>query len=301
MVFQQVCWDDLRLAHKVCLSQSLSRTSEMLGISNATIIRRLDRLEETLGVTLFIRHPRGYHPTDAGKTLINEFPELLNHFERIKTNICTQQDIISGELSVTIIPEFSSQFNDAMGEYRSEHPNVRLNVFASDELLALNEGSHHVAIRAGKFTSSPDVIVKELYPLRYGYFASQEYVSKHGLPNTEGEFNNHDWVLPSGKKTKISFVQTVLNKINLSSISYQSNNLIDVESAVSHGMGIGPVELGRADLLEKLVPVDACGIDSTNSLHFVYHKDFKRNSRITSFYQHLKAHIDRKYLHLESQ
>ena len=298
----QVCWDDLKLAHKVCLSRSLTKTSEIMGISSATIIRRLDRLEEVLGVTLFIRHPRGYHPTDAGKTLVQEFPELLEHIENVKSKICQQQDSVAGVLNVTILPELSSLFCEAMQKFRSNHPNVRLSIFVSENPSPMHQGDYHIAIGTqDNIPHSPDLIVKELYQLNFGYFASKEYVSHFGLPKNEKEFHKHDWVLPTGKKLKTKATQTISQNIDSSSIAYQSNNFIDIESAVRCGMGIGPVTTNRARTHKPLVAVNCCGIDTVSSVYFIFHKDFKGDNKITSFYEHLKKFIteNHKYFNIE--
>ena len=283
--------DDLKIAFSVCMSLSLSKTSEEYGISNATIIRRLDRVEKALGVKLFIRHPRGYKPTDAGDTLKAEFPALLNLASQIRQKICQQQNDLSGVLKVTLLPEISTQMNDVLKSFRLLHPEVRVSLFASDEVLALNQGDYHVALRAGKVSHAPDLIVKKLYQMPYAYYASAEYIEQYGKPNNKQDYDKFEWVLPTGKKTKISFVKKVMDVIHPSSISYQSNNLLDIESAVHCGMGIGPIEMNRAQRLDNLVQIDCCGIDRENYLFFAYHKDQKNNNRIDSFYQHLTSHV----------
>ena len=289
----QVNLDDLKLAFQISVNHSLSKTSEELGVSNATIIRRLDRLESALGVKLFIRHPRGYKPTDAGKMLHNEFPTLLNQAELIKNKICHQQEINYGILNVTLLPEVSTQIGRALKEYRLLHPEIRLSIHASDEIQALNQGDFHVALRAGKICHAPDLIVKELYTMQYAYYASTEYVNRFGMPEAESDYNNFEWVMPSGKKVKISFIKKIFDKLHPSNISYQCNNLIDIESAVQNTMGIGPIEVSRAKEYDNLIHVPSCGIDENNSLFFVFHKDLKESRKVNSFYQHLKSHIQK--------
>ncbi len=59
-------WDDLQ-AFLVCADQrSFRRAADVLGLTNTTMMRRLDRLEAELGFSLFVRHQSGLQLTDEG-------------------------------------------------------------------------------------------------------------------------------------------------------------------------------------------------------------------------------------------
>ena len=76
-------WDDLR-AFLVCADQrSFRRAADVLGLTNTTMMRRLDRLEAELGFSLFVRHQSGLQLTDEGRTLLDDVRQM----ERISFNI----------------------------------------------------------------------------------------------------------------------------------------------------------------------------------------------------------------------
>ncbi len=60
-------WDDLRIALAVATAGSLSGAGRSLGLSHATVFRRLRDIEDRLGVRLFERSRTGYAPTTAGE------------------------------------------------------------------------------------------------------------------------------------------------------------------------------------------------------------------------------------------
>src|SRR5690242_542552 len=63
-------WDDLKLALAVARGRGLSGAAKLLGINHATVFRRLNALEQVLGVRLFERFRDGYAATAAGERVV---------------------------------------------------------------------------------------------------------------------------------------------------------------------------------------------------------------------------------------
>ena len=63
-------WDDLRVFLAVARAESLSRAGQELRMDPATVGRRIARLEDTLGVILFVKSPQGYALTEAGERML---------------------------------------------------------------------------------------------------------------------------------------------------------------------------------------------------------------------------------------
>ena len=62
-------WDDLKIFLVVSRAGRLDRAAAFLRKDSTTISRRLTRLEQDLGLSLFERTPRGYTLTSAGERL----------------------------------------------------------------------------------------------------------------------------------------------------------------------------------------------------------------------------------------
>ncbi|WP_377590154.1 LysR family transcriptional regulator [Pseudochelatococcus lubricantis] len=63
-------WDDIRLFLTLAREGTLSGAARSLGIGIATISRRIERIEQALGLPLFLRHQQGYDLTDQGAALL---------------------------------------------------------------------------------------------------------------------------------------------------------------------------------------------------------------------------------------
>ncbi|HET8706997.1 MAG TPA: LysR family transcriptional regulator, partial [Pseudomonadales bacterium] len=62
-------WDDIRYFLALTRSGSLSAASRLLGVEHSTVARRVDALEQSLGIRLFNRLPKGWSLTTEGESL----------------------------------------------------------------------------------------------------------------------------------------------------------------------------------------------------------------------------------------
>ena len=66
-----IVWDDVRAFLAVARHGTLTAAAGALGIGIATLSRRVDRLEDALGVPIFVRQQSGYQLTEEGSELLD--------------------------------------------------------------------------------------------------------------------------------------------------------------------------------------------------------------------------------------
>ncbi|MEL6178134.1 MAG: LysR family transcriptional regulator, partial [Myxococcota bacterium] len=69
-------WDDLQIVLAVARHGSATQASKALNMTQATISRRLQALEEALGHALFIRTPEGMLPTELAQMLLPQAEQM---------------------------------------------------------------------------------------------------------------------------------------------------------------------------------------------------------------------------------
>ena len=89
---QQLHWDDFKIAYTVARYQTVSAAAQSLGIHHATVIRRVERLETDLGLTLFERSASGYQPTHQGRLLLQLGNDIEQAFLNLKRKINLNTD-----------------------------------------------------------------------------------------------------------------------------------------------------------------------------------------------------------------
>ena len=284
---KQENWDDLRIAWQLAQSGTLTKTGKVLRLNHTTVLRHINRLEESLSIRLFIRTQRGYQLTDAGRLMFEEMPAIEQGINRLVSRLEDIEQSDFGKLRITTTSGHSVLLNRAVESFREEHPNMLIRIMATDETIPVESGSMHISIRVGDQPVEPDVIARKIMPLNIDYYASESYIDRYGLPKDCHEYSQHHWAMPSGSKQNLYFIREVLRYLNDDQIIYQSNLFSDLVSIVKQGLAIGPMVRYEAEKASHLVPLKVPFSHEDESLWFVYHRDLKNNLRIKSFYNHL--------------
>lgn len=282
MTPENCSWDDLHAAYQVAQSGSLSRAGQALGVNHSTVLRRINRLEEQLGLRLFLRHQRGYRLTDAGQLLLERLAPLAGDMQRLLASLSALDNAPSGTLKISTVSDFSPFFAPLLHEFREQYPQIRVQVMATDDRLSLAQGEAHVAVRMGPEPREPDLVARRLISFTQEYFAAQAYVDSHGLPQSMASINEHFWVLPTGEKRRISGIRQLVEQIDPTRVVFQSNSFTDIHAAVMEGMGIGPLgPLQRFDSRGQVLVKADFGLRAEPShMWFVYHRDMRGSARI---------------------
>lgn len=144
-----------RILAQVHAGKSFSSAARAFGITVSTVTRTIQRIEADLGVRLFARTARGIRPTEAGIL-------YLAHVERVlsgeaEARACLQEISAgkAGTLRLTV-PVFVAEhiLPDAIAAFAEEHPQVRIDVHAGDDLIDLSSGGFDLAVRAGPLADS---------------------------------------------------------------------------------------------------------------------------------------------------
>ena len=112
---------------------SFSAASQEINVSQSTLSQQIKKLEEELGVQLFIRHPRSITLTPAGR-------DFLVHVVRIKQEIQHSLETIQkytnyekGSLILGAIPYISYLgINQLIANFVKQYPGIDYKIFSND-------------------------------------------------------------------------------------------------------------------------------------------------------------------------
>lgn len=281
-------WDEVRTAYQVARLGTVSGAAEILGVHHATVIRHIDSLEERLGVKLFQRHARGYTPTEAGLDLLQVAQTTADQFSHLAGRLRGQGSAVTGELLVTSVNTMSSLLMPILAEYQHEHPDLQVRLLTDTRVFRLEYGEAHVAIRAGNQPNEPDNIVQRLGDMCTGLFAHRSYAERYGIPKSEEDYRQHNFVGPTDENHRAVFYRWMRDHIPAENIRFRVSDLRDAYNAVISGAGIGMVPVWQAvernDLVQVLPPRDEWG----TQIWLVTHVDLHRTAKVQSFTAKLK-------------
>ena len=171
---------------------SLSAAARMAGVTPAIIGRRLDALEERLGVKLVLRTTRKLTITFEGQAFLEDCQKVLNDMANAEAAVSLGGVRASGQLRVSAPSGFGRRHvAPLIGEFMLANPEVAVSLDLSDRLVDLLNENIDCAIRIGELTDSSLVSVR-LGEMRRMVVASPAYLVAHGVPRAPADLATHN-------------------------------------------------------------------------------------------------------------
>jgi DNA-binding transcriptional LysR family regulator len=178
---------DLRhMRHALALAEerNFGRAAERIGISQPTLSRSIQTLEEGIGSPLFDRFPRAVVPTEVGRVFLGRAESIVAEADDLEREMAAQLGLETGVLRVAVGPYVAAVLlGPILGRFSDRHPALRIEV-AEVPGARMREvvGSGEVEVLVGEqalFRGEAQFICEPLRP-RVG-----EYVCRAGHPLLE--------------------------------------------------------------------------------------------------------------------
>ncbi|PGP45100.1 LysR family transcriptional regulator [Bacillus thuringiensis] len=123
----------LRYFIAVATQENISAAANALHLSQPTLSRQLNNLEEELGTTLFVRGNRKITLTDVGMFLLDRAKEIVDLVEKTEANFNQKSEIISGEIHIGAGETEAMQFiAQTIKKVVSHHPNIKFHLYSGN-------------------------------------------------------------------------------------------------------------------------------------------------------------------------
>ena len=170
---------------------SLSAAARAEGIAPAMIGRRLDALEERLGVKLLQRTTRKIALTNEGAAFLESCQRILLDLENAETQVSERSARPSGHLIISAPAGFGRQHvAPLIPSFLTEYRDVTVTLNLNDRVVDLIGEGVDVAIRIADLADSNLIGVK-LADNKRVVVAAPVYIKKFGTPETLDELSRH--------------------------------------------------------------------------------------------------------------
>jgi len=187
--------DAMQVLLAVVDSGSLSAGSRKLNAPLPSVSRKVAELERHLGTRLLIRTSRNIQLTDAGREYVQAARAILSDIDDAERRASGEYDCPRGELSITMPIEFGRVVGTPIcAAFLAEHPEITLNIIATDRPVQLLEEQVDVAIRMGNLADSSLVAIK-VGDVGLVTVASPTYLERCGEPKHPEDLASHDAVI----------------------------------------------------------------------------------------------------------
>jgi len=172
-------WDSLRYFLELARTGRLTLAARRLGVDQATISRRIQALEKSLGVSLFSRTPKGMVMTEAARELVVHAESMELAAARIAGRTSAHSNELVGVVRVGATEGFGARvLAPHLGTFAMAHPRITIDVVAVSAVVNLSRREADIVISLERPVRGPFVVTRLCdYVLRlYGsdsYLASR--------------------------------------------------------------------------------------------------------------------------------
>ncbi|TQV83103.1 LysR family transcriptional regulator [Denitrobaculum tricleocarpae] len=288
-------WNDYRVALQIADAGSLSKAAQQAGSSHPTMFRRINAVEEKLGVRLFERFRSGYRPTAAGEEVVavaRRIAELTNETERrmagrdLRPTGLVRVATTDSLMFALLAPEIA--------RLRQSEPGVTLEFIVSNEISNLSLREADIAIRPVS-TPDPHLIGRKLGVIRQAIYAQRGFDAGK---RDKKQLQSLPWLGPSPSMA-YSQLQAWMKKRGYDQACVCTmDSVLGLYAAVRAGMGLSVLPTYLAEPDEGLERLGAHVNEVAVDLWLLTHPDLRSTARVRAVLDHLggsgliKARLD---------
>jgi len=270
-------WNDYAIVLAIADAGSMAAAARQSGSSHPTLFRKLNAIEERLGVRLFERLRSGYVPTSAGEEMVavaREMAELAANMER---RLSGQDLRPSGLIRVTTTDTLLfGLLGVEFAQFRIAAPEISLEIIISNDVFDLSRREADIAIRPAS-APEPHLVGRKLGVIRQAVYGHRALDLSQCAKDQPAAL---PWIGPSRSMIYDQLHAWMTRTGYDEFCCCRIDTLLGIYAAVRSGGGVAvlPAYLGEADsTLEKLGNfIDDLDVD----VWLLIHPDLQQTARI---------------------
>jgi DNA-binding transcriptional LysR family regulator len=282
----------LSIVLAICRAGTLAGAARSLGLNHSTVFRRLNSIEDKMGVRFFERLPHGYVMTESGEAAMRAAERVDNEILGLSRVLLGRDLRLQGTIRVTA-PEGVSLhlLSPCLNEFCKLHPDIHIDLVVTSSNLQLSRREADLAIRVT--STPPDTSLgRRLCRFRISMYATKNYQKK----NPHGKLEDYEWLLPDDG---VDWLPRVVVKKELRAqvrkVMTCNSTQVLIEAA-KNDIGAIPLPCFWGDGEKKLVRLIDPPEDMTMDLWLLTHPDLRYTARVralmTFLHQALQSKID---------
>lgn len=241
---------------------SLSAAARALNLSQSTLSRQVEALEQELGLVLFERVGKGFELTPSGLELreyVRLMGEAANH---VSLSASGRSQSIEGKICIAASEIYAALVvPPILVRLKELEPRIDVEIVASNSASDLQRREADIAIRNFAPTQ-PDLIAKKIKSVSLRLYASQKYLDKIGNPRLPYDLGKADFINISHTGGFLKGLNALGLNLTERNFPFLTVNLLVMWELVKNGLGIGMIDeaIGNAEpsvtlVLPELQPI----------------------------------------------
>jgi DNA-binding transcriptional LysR family regulator len=284
-------WDLYRTFATVLAEGSLSAAARALGLTQPSVSRHIEALEQVVGASLFVRSPRGLSPTDRALAMQPYAQALVAASAALVRSASADARAIAGTVRITASEAVAiGHLPPILARIRRDHPALAIELVLSNAVDDLLQRQADIAVRMVAPTQQ-SLIARRIGGVTLGLHAHRDYLARRGTPATLGDLADHDMIGPDTMSPMARVLFQALPGLDRARLALRVDNDVAHFAAIRAGFGVGvcQIELARADpALIRILPE---AFDFVLPVWLVMHEDLRAVARCRAVYDALAEQL----------
>jgi DNA-binding transcriptional LysR family regulator len=297
--FEDVLLGSIELFCLAAELESFTEAANAASVTPAAVSRTVARLEERLGVRLFVRTTRQIRLTDAGRRYFEQCRQALAQLAEAEREATGQQTAPTGALRISMpTPYGHYRVLPLLAEFRNRYPGVTVETHLSNRNIDFGEEGFDLAIR-GSAPGDSGLIARKIEDAELVVVASPGYLRGTAKLKTPDDLVHHDCIqfaLPStGRNIPWLFKHEDAVVETMTRGAYTSSgDVLAGATLARHGAGLFQTyrfivekDIAEGTLKELLIPYGGC----SRPFVLLYPHARHLSSRVRSFVDFLMERL----------
>lgn len=285
--------NQIQYAIKLSEYRNFTIAASELFITQSTLSLQIKKLEEELGITLFIRDKNGLRLTDAGEEFIHHGRKVLADLDNLKNEMENFSDLLKGELRIGLLWTFGSTcIGSIIQKFMEKYPSIKVSFTFDGSVNLMKKLNHHeidiaFVIRSTTETTDNDLdinlmdesdiilAVNKTHP-----FAAKKYVNFEDLEGENVLMASRYSNLFNNISSNLNLDKSKINIIGFTSIAELTYQIAE------YGFGISFMSLNSFNKInagsDKVVAIPLFPVVKRN-IYLLSLKENKSNKIIKAF------------------
>ncbi|MHA6288243.1 LysR family transcriptional regulator [Maricaulis sp. CAU 1757] len=284
-------WSDYLVCLAVSEAGNLTAAAQELGVSQPTVTRRLQHLEQRFGEPVFERENGVSKLTPLGRKIVAHAIRMREEASAIERAVIAEDQSLSGLVVISASEGIGADWLPrALVSFQQANPNIGIEISIKNHPANLADREADIALRWNGPGKQQSLVGRRGATVGAGLYAASSYLDKFGRPDSVEDLADHAGVAWSigdyfGWPSTEAGAAVLPNRI-----AFKANSPASHVKGLEAGYGLGVTShrlARRSDALERVLPEFSSALD----LWVVAHETVRRSARVRATYDHIIAQM----------
>lgn len=287
MAQHSIDWNLYRSLLAVIRTGSLSAAARALRLTQPTVGRHIDELEQRLDASLFVRGQRGLTPTSVALNLLPHAESMEAAAGALVRAASGEAEDVSGTVRLTASEVIGCEvLPSILSEFRHRYPGIVFELVTSNRVSNLLTREADIAIRMTR-PQQGALVAKRVGRVPIRLYAHRNYVDRYGSPRTIEALQRHSLIGFDAEPWAVERLPGSDAPLTRELFDFRSDNDLAQLAALRAGLGIGGTQKAIAERDTMLVPILEGQIAFELEMWLAMHQDLRNVPRVRVMFDHL--------------